>query len=226
MQVCFNKMFRPFFTVALFTVAHFAAVAQSTGSAVTFQEFIAQFPKASLPYTMTEQSLHAELAQGGSPMKSRLDVRYFDFLPTLADMASRDNTPVSAQPIAAFETETHFAVLFNTGRKFARQFKTYHLTVFDKQGNYVASRCIGGVNSTNMAAFDIDTDLLVTVRTYRLDWLKNVHTQGIQENTLVDTYPLPNRQFSAAAAKQTGEDWEYRPIVPAAANGLTASVEK
>ncbi len=225
MQVT-HKMLRPFFAAVLLSFCSFVVKAQSTDTTVTFQEFIAQFPVAQLPYQIGEEALRSEVQQGGTPMARRLAVEYFDFLPVLDEMARRDNMAVSAQPVAAFSTPTHIAVLYNTGRKYARQYKTYHLTVFDRQGNLVASRCLGGVNATNMTAFDLDAQLQVTARAYRLDWMKNIHTNGPIGNTLVDAYALPVQQFSAVAAKQAGQDWEYRPVTPALVNGLTASAEK
>jgi hypothetical protein len=204
--------------VILLIVAVFvtlAAQAQDT----TFQGFLQQFPKATLPYSLSEAELQGQLESraANAPVEKakRLAWEYYEFLPTLEDNARENRMPVYPEPIAALETPNHYAVIYNTGRNFARQYKTYNITVFDKAGNFVATRCIAGVNPTALAAATIDENLEVTIKEYSVNWSKDYITNGIEGNSILGLVPTTTRTVKATSAvKIEGEEWENVPAKP------------
>ena len=113
----------------------------------TFQEFLAQFPKASLPFSFNASDLQTQMEKrANAPKAKRLGWEYYQFLPMLEESARYSNMPVYPEPVAAFETKEYYAVLYNTGRGFTKNFKSFHLAVFDKQGNHIATHFVAGVN--------------------------------------------------------------------------------
>jgi hypothetical protein len=192
----------------------FIAVVANAQTA-TFQEFFAQFPKANLPYTLGEQDLrnHLESRASNAPVAKakRLGWEYYDFLPTLEDNARDNRMPVYPEPVAAFETKEYYAVVFNTGRAFARQYKTYNIAVFDKNGKYITTRIIAGVNPTAMAAATISENLEVTIKEFNINWSKDFNTNGFDGNSILNMVPTTVRTVNATAATKTEcEDWNYR----------------
>lgn len=210
-------------TALFFTIA---ANAQS----VTFENFLQQFPKATLPFTLGEQDLRGQLESRASnqPVSKakRLGWEYYDFLPTLEEDARENRMPVYPEPIASLETEKYYAVIYNTGRNFARQYKTYNVAVFDKEGNFVSSRCIAGVNPTALAAATIDENLQVTIKEYSVNWEKDYSTNGIEGNTIINLTPTSVRTVNATAAtKADNEDWKNQPEVKETPATLTAQTK-
>ena len=182
----------------------------------TFEGFIQQFPKAELPYTLSESVLRSQLENraANTPVEKTkcLAWEYYDFIPTLEDDARENRMPVYPEPIAALETDTYYAVVYNTGRNFARQYKTYNIAVFDKAGKFVATRSIAGVNPTALAAATIDAELNVTIKEYSVNWSKDYLTNGIEGNTITGLTEISTRTVKATAAKEVGEDWKNEPL--------------
>lgn len=212
-------------TITALIIATIAANAQS----VTFENFLQQFPKATLPYTLGEQDLRGQLESRASNQPvakaKRLGWEYYDFLPTLEEDARENRMPVYPEPIAALETEKYYAVIYNTGRNFARQYKTYNIAVFDKAGNFVSSRCIAGVNPTALASATIDENLQVTIKEYSVNWAKDYVTNGIEGNTIVNLTPTSVRTVNATAVKGENEDWKNQPEAKETPAGLTAQTK-
>lgn len=198
----------------LLAAAFLFAVAANAQNA-TFEGFLQQFPKATLPFTLGEQDLRNQLESraANQPLTKakRLAWEYYDFLPALEEDARENRMPIYPEPIALLETENNYAVIYNTGRTFARQYKTYNIAVFDKKGNFVATRCIAGVNPTALAAATIDENLEITIKEYSINWTKDYSTNGIEGNSIQELVPTSVRTVHATAAKTEGEDWKNAP---------------
>lgn len=137
---------------------------------VSFQDFLQQFPTKSLPYTISEQDLQGQL-ENGTPRAKRLDWEFYQFLPTLERSAQVARMTVYPEPVASFETKEHFAVLYNLARGLSKGNKCYEIAVFDKEGNFIATRVIAGVNVKSLTSVTIDTELSATVKAYKVDWV-------------------------------------------------------
>lgn len=204
--------FRPILIAASFLLMGFAGFAQKA----SFNEFLQQFPKATLPYTIDEAQLQYHLEVRPVEKLTRLPWEFYELLPDLEENMQQTSMPVYPEPVACFETKKHYALLYNTGRKFAKQFKVYNLAIFDKQGNYIVSRCIGGANPTSLASVVIDADLTVTIKEYRVQWAKDYMVNGLEENKVTALLPVRTRTFDAKTAAKT-QSWDFVPATDGAA---------
>lgn len=199
-----KKVFAFISAVALFAVA-------ATAQNATFEGFLQQFPKASLPYTLGEQDLrsHLEARAAKTPVAktNRLAWEYYSFLPSLEAEAAQNRMPVHPEPVALLETSEYYAVVFNTGRSFTRQYKTYQIAVFTKDGILMSTRTIAGVNPTSLAAATVDANLDVTVKEYSVNWANDYATFGIEGNTLTGIQATNTYTFSALNALTENSTW-------------------
>jgi hypothetical protein len=158
----------------------------------TFQDFLAQFPKAELPYTFSAQTLQTQLVTRPAVKAARMDWDFYQFLPELERSAAFSSMPVHPEPVAAFETEKFHAVVYNLARGLARGNKTYSITVFTKDGQYVGTHFVAGVNPDVLTAVTIDQSLVASVNEYKVSWEKNYRDNGHINNavtalTLIET---------------------------------------
>ena len=78
------------------------------GSEPTFQDFLAQFPKAGLPYAFRAEDLQAQMEKRTTaPVGQRLTWEYYHFLPMLEESARHNRMPVYPEAVAAFETKEY-----------------------------------------------------------------------------------------------------------------------
>jgi hypothetical protein len=220
-----------FFQTIVFAVLTTCFVANASAQTATFQDFLKQFPSVSLPYVVQAQDLQSHLEQrmSNAPIAKakRLPWEYYEFLPDLEENARASRMPVYPEPIARFETETYHAVLYNTGRSLARQYKTYNIAVFSKDGKYIASRCIGGVNPTALAAISISADLQVTISEYKIQWKNDITENGFDNNSIIGLAPMSVRTVDATTSIREGEQWNFEPtaIQPQPAMNTTLTAE-
>lgn len=158
----------------------------------TFQDFLAQFPKATLPYTFKAEELQSQLENRAAVKTARLGWEYYQFLPELERSASFSNMPVCPEPVAAFETKEFTAVLYNIARGFNRGTKTYSISVFNKQGEYLGTHFVAGVNPETLTVATINETLIASVNEYKVNWENNYRENGHIGNkvtglTLVET---------------------------------------
>lgn len=144
----------------------------------TFQDFLAQFPKAALPYTFNAEDLQAQLEIRPAAKVARLGWEYYQFLPELERSASYSNMPVCPEPVAAFETKEYHAVLYNIARGFSRGTKTYSISVFTKKGEYVGTHFVAGVNPETLTVATISESLNAKVNEYKVTWENNYRENG------------------------------------------------
>jgi hypothetical protein len=147
----------------------------------TFADFLAQFPKASLPYTMTAQDLQEQIQPKPNTKVNRLGWDYYSFLPELERSAQYSNMPVYPEPVAVFETRGYYAVLYNLARGLSKGTKTYSITVYDLDGGYIGTQFIAGINAKEITAVRIEANLMATVEVLKIekDGLRNYDKQTI-----------------------------------------------
>ncbi|MBL7808697.1 MAG: hypothetical protein JNN28_12830 [Saprospiraceae bacterium] len=144
----------------------------------TFQQFLAQFPKAALPYTFNAQDLQSQLETRPATKAARLGWEYYQFLPELERSAAYSNMPVCPEPVASFETKEYTAVLYNLARGLSRGAKTYSISVFTKDGTHVGTHFVAGVNPETLTVATIDETLRASVTEYQVNWENNYRDNG------------------------------------------------
>ncbi|MBL7826221.1 MAG: hypothetical protein JNJ57_06280 [Saprospiraceae bacterium] len=158
----------------------------------SFQEFIAQFPKASLPYSFQAQDLQTQIETRPANKANRLSWEFYQYLPELERSAAYSNMPVVPEPVAVFETKEYTAVLYNLARGLARGNKSYSITVYTNKGEYIGTHFVAGVNPEGLTSVTIDATLSAEVQEYKLTWANDYRQNGPIGNkvtglTLVET---------------------------------------
>ena len=189
------------------------------GQTPTFADFKAQFAPASLPFSMTADDLNAQLENRAAKAK-RLSWEYFQFLPTLEESARFSRMPVYPEPVASFETPEYYAVLYNTGRGLTKNFKSYHIAIFDKQGNHIATHFVAGVNTTTLTSATIDETLHAKVQAFEINWSKDLQANGLDGNSILNLTPAGRQSFELTSGGMVEQvNWSYKP------SSLTASTK-
>ena len=165
----------------------FTSLFTMNGNAQTpsFQDFLAQFPSAALPYSLDVQSLQAKVTGTAATEKAkRMGWEYYEFLPELERSAEFSGMPVHPEPVAKFENDQYYAVLYNIARGFSKGAKTYSISLFDKQGAYVSTHFVAGVNANEITAVMIDDQMKATVSLFRANAGTNLVPRATQSFNL------------------------------------------
>lgn len=184
--------------VLFLMLAAFGARAQN--QTVGFQDFLEQFPKATLPYSIGEQELQGQLLNKQVSKRKPLAWEYYEFLPELERSAQFSGMPVHPEPVAAFETADHYAVLYNLARGLSKTTRTYSISVFDKQGNYLGTHFVAGINPNELTAVTIDDQLKATVKAYTISWSKDFEQVGLEGNEIKTLHLIGTRVLDLATA--------------------------
>lgn len=166
----------------------------------TFQDFLAQFPKVSLPYSFNAQELQQQLETRTANKAARMGWEYYQFLPELERSAAFSNMPVHPEPVAAFETGEYTAVLYNLARGLARGTKSYSITVFTNDGQYVGTHFVAGVNPENLTTVTIDELLNADVQEYKVTWANDYRDNGPIGNKVVSLTLVETGTFALTVA--------------------------
>lgn len=195
----------------LFALASFVTL-NAQDAKPTFQDFLAQFPQAELPYAFTADNLQAQLeARATTTASARLDWEYYEFLPELERSAAFSSMPVHPEPVAAFETEHYHAVVYNLARGLARGKKTYSITVFTKTGEYIGTHFVAGVNPETLTSVTIDETLNATAVEYKINWEKDYRENGPIGNAITGLTMVENGAFELAVPGNPDQiEWSSR----------------
>jgi hypothetical protein len=183
----------------LLALASFATL-NAQDNAPTFQDFLAQFPKAALPYTFSAQDLQSQLENRQATKAARLGWEYYQFLPELERSAAFSNMPVCPEPVASFETEEYTAVLYNLARGLSRGTKTYSISVFAKDGTHIGTHFVAGVNAETLTVATIDEQLRASVHEYQVNWEKSFRDHGHIGNKVTGLTPVVSTTLELTVA--------------------------
>ncbi len=136
----------------------------------SFQDFLHQFPSATLPYAFDTATFTKQIEAQPATKAKRLNWEFYQFLPELERSAQFSSKPVHPEPVAVFETDNFYAVLYNVARGLTRGAKTYSVSVFEKNGNYVGTHFVAGVDAQHMTIATIDEQLKARVQEYNISW--------------------------------------------------------
>lgn len=152
------------------------------GQTPTFQDFLKQFPAATLPFSFNAQDLQGNLENRTAAKAKRLSWEFYQFLPELERSAEYSSMPVYPEPVASFETKEYYAVLYNIARGLSRGNKTYSISVFTKEGTYVGTHFVAGVNAQNLTAATINEQLNASVKEFKINWAMDFRANGFDGN--------------------------------------------
>jgi len=184
----------------------------------TFQDFLKQFPSEKLPFALDEKMLQARLElevtrynnpdNYSAPKRQRLSWEYFKFLPDLREASRFSRNPLTAEPVAAFQTEQFHAVIYLAGRGFSRNYGTYHVSVFDKKGKHIATNVAGSVSPNTLGSFKLEKNLALISQSWQVNWEKDYGKHGMEDNKIVSLISLETTSLDATKAPRAAEDEE------------------
>jgi len=152
------------------------------GQTPTFQDFLKQFPAATLPFSFNAQDLQGTLETRPVAKAKRLSWEFYQFLPELERSAEFSSMPVYPEPVASFETKEYYAVLYNLARGLSRGTKTYSISIFTKEGTYISTHFVAGVNAHNLTAATINEQLNASVKEFKINWAMDFRATGFDGN--------------------------------------------
>jgi hypothetical protein len=162
-----------------------------------FKDFLKQFPAATLPYTFKAEDLQGQIETGTVAKTKCLSWEYYQFLPELERSAQFSSMAVRPEPVASFETKTYYAVVYNIARGLSRSSKTYSISVYDKQGNYIGTHFVAGVNPNTLTTATIDNQLNASVQSFRISWTAGYNYKAA-DNKVSSLLPENNQVFALA----------------------------
>lgn len=148
----------------------------------TFQDFLHQFPSATLPYSFDTATLKDQIETKAVEKVKRLNWEYYQFLPELERSAQFSSKPVHPEPVAVFETDDFYAVLYNVARGLTRGAKTYSISVFEKNGTYVGTHFVAGVDGQHLTAATIDEHLNARIQGFNISWERESRYEENSDN--------------------------------------------
>lgn len=161
----------------------------------TFQDFLDQFPAATLPYTFDATKLQDQIETRSIGKVKRLGWEFYQFLPELERSAQFSSKPVHPEPVAVFETDEFYAVLYNVARGLTRGTKTYSISVFEKDGAYIGTHFVAGVNAQNLTVATIDEHLKASVLEYQISWENEFRYNGAPNNKVNNLILKDSQEF-------------------------------
>ncbi|MBK8193668.1 MAG: hypothetical protein IPK76_10845 [Lewinellaceae bacterium] len=191
----------------------------------SFKQFLKQFPKAALPYSIDKQTLQAhvedEIARQTlgddtyKPQQSnkRLEWKYYEFLPALKNASRFSRMPLFAIPVAQFASDEFIAVLYMSGRGYSRNFGDYSVALFDKSGKHIATNDVAYVYSTKMATTTIGSDLTASTESWQINWEKDYTDAGFEDNTIKDFTLLEKSATDLRIAPEVKDDDSVPPPI-------------
>ena len=204
---------------------------------VTFEEFLQQFSEKSLPYSLDENSLKAQLdkyvTQVNHPDKEtykeqpkRLDWKYYQFLPDLKNEASFSRLPMQAEAVAMFAAGDKIGVMYSTSRSFRFGYATFHVCVFDKKGNQISNNVVGKVMPESIMSASISKMLQATLKSWHIDWKKDYAKNGLDGNQIkgLSLVESSNLDLTLPTPKSEGR-FDKRMIAPPVIEEMPQSVE-
>ena len=192
---------------------------------ISFKQFLKQFPKAALPYSIDKQTLQAhveeEIARQTSdedtykPQQTakRLEWKYYEFLPALKNASRFSRMPLFAIPVAQFTSDEFIAVLYMSGRGYSRNFGDYSVALFDKSGKHIATNNVAYVYSTKMATTTIDTDLTASTESWQINWEKDYTEAGFEDNSIKDYTLLEKSATDLRIAPEVEDEDPVPPLI-------------
>lgn len=203
----------------------------------TFEEFLGQFPKKSLPYSLDEKSLKSKLEkfvdQVNHPRKEtyngqakRLEWPYYRFLPDLQNEASFSRLPVQAEALAMFAAGDKVAVVYSTSRSLHFGYATYYLSLFDEKGRQISSNVIGKVMPETILSANISKSLQAELKSWHIDWQKPYEDNGLDGNRITGlTFMESSRLDLNVPTNNRVAPFDKRSILPPDIDDLPQSVE-
>jgi hypothetical protein len=178
----------------------------------TFAKLLEQFPKGTLPYSLTTSVLRIDVdtmaySKYRNRQKTILPREFRIFFPNLVEEGKFSRMPPPPpEPFLAFEADGKHVLIYLTER-FS---KTYMVATFDEKGKFISERHFADVSLRGMTAATLDANLNLTSMAYKILWDKPTDKNGYKnckitelqlEKTTVESLIKKNSQKEIKAEK-------------------------
>jgi hypothetical protein len=146
----------------------------------TFAKLLEQFPKGTLPYSLTTSVLRIDVdtmaySKYRNREKTVLPREFRAFFPNLLEEGKFSRMPPPPpEPFLAFEADGKHVLIYLTER-FG---KYYTVATFDEKGKFISERPFSNVNLNSMTAATLDEHLNLTRLEYKILWDKPTDKNG------------------------------------------------
>lgn len=154
----------------------------------TFAKLLEQFPKGTLPYSLTANILRNDVdtmahGQYRNRQKKVLPRELRVFFPSLESEGNFSRMPPPPpEPFLAFEAEGKHVLIYLT----ERYDKRYTAATFDENGKLIGEKPFALVKLNMVMDATLDEQLNLTSRTYKVVWDKESDMEGYKNRKITD----------------------------------------
>jgi hypothetical protein len=182
----------------------------------TFAKLLEQFPKGTLPYSLTTSVLRTDVdtmaySKYRNRQKTVLPREFRTFFPNLVEEGKFSRMPPPPpEPFLAFEADGKYVLIYLTER-FS---KSYMVATFDGKGKFISERPFASVGLHGITAATLDEKLKLTRVEYKILWDKPTDKEGYKnckitelklEKTTVESLIKKDSQKEIKTEKPTVE---------------------
>ena len=170
----------------------------------TFEELLAQFPKGTLPYSLTTNVLRNHVdtmayAEHRNVEKKVLPRAFRSFFPNLESERKFSRMPPPLpEPFLAFEANGKHVLIYFTNR-FG---KSYYVSTFDAKGKLISEKPFAEVSLEYMTTATLDENLDLTRLNYDIIWDKPNDENGYK-NCKITELKLIKRTIESLIKKNS-----------------------
>jgi hypothetical protein len=155
---------------------------KGTKDAVSFIKLLQQFPKGTLPYSLTTNVLREQIKTNATndyvskDKRATIGSKFLTFFPNLNENSKFSRSP---QPLPeaflAFEAKGKHILIYFTNHY---NYKTYYVSVFDAKGNSISEKTFALVNLKKLTTATLDDNFELTRNNYDVIWDKKPDENG------------------------------------------------
>ncbi len=150
--------------------------------AILFIKLLEQFPKGTLPYSLTTNVLREQIKTNSTndyvskDKRVTIGSKFLTFFPNLHEQSKFSRSP---QPLPeaflAFEARGKHILIYFTNYY---NYKTYYVSVFDANGNSISEKTFAVVNLKRLTTATLDDNFELTRTNYDVIWDKEPDENG------------------------------------------------
>ena len=187
-------------------LAHRTTPAPAEETNQAFLTFLKQFPRTTLPYTLSKERLLQHMLAAfqaenkpDAPYDGRRPATLLNdpgiFIPS-NPMAMLSRNPEYLQPEARMETADNVAVIYSVSHGYSRAFATYMVVLFDKQGRFISRNACASTDTEQITAGSIDQNLRAVITSFRINWKKDIQEYGTADNSITGLRQEATREIN------------------------------
>jgi hypothetical protein len=112
-------------------------------------------------------------------------------------------------------------VLYNIARGTGKGTKTYTISIFDCNGNHIATNFVAGASTKSLTAATITANFQANVQEYKINWLNDILENGREGNSIKNLEPKVQQSIDLTLPGNPDEiDWSVKTTNTEEKNGI------